>query len=231
MLVTVHAGAEVTPGLSDSSPAILPVESALARLDGYLDCLTAAPATVTIDGSLLQQLRLAIATIEELLQQTPEAERSFWQEKWQARQDRWAQLQQELPVTVRTGPVEVALDDVLGNLPQPGTPNTYAYLSSQPVLAVTWSSKPAAGRWPEYALTWGTVCVSGLVLMWLMRALPVREWLAEHPAWAGLLAGTVWWSWLSPSVAGFVLVILSGALLLGPRRSNEANYPTAQGGT
>jgi hypothetical protein len=221
-LAVVHRQAwEAAPG-SGSVP-LSAAEAILARMGGYLSCLEAASGTLSTENSLLRQLRQIRSQAQSELPGAS-APRADWQLQFEALNLRWEQLQQELQLNANVPPPSAQPEPLL-NDPWFAAENVSHFLTAEPRFELSLRPRPVNRWWSQELASWGVVCLCGLLLMWLLRKFPIREWLANRPAWAGILLGLWWWSSLSHGIFGFGLLVLSMAALVFTR---PATVPSAE---
>jgi hypothetical protein len=72
-------------------------------------------------------------------------------------------------------------------------------------VSIPSGSRTFAGHNFAIALLFATVTAFGTSLVHFSRS---RELLVRHLGWLGILAGFLWWMWLSPSLVGLMMILI-----------------------
>jgi hypothetical protein len=94
-------------------------------------------------------------------------------------------------------------------LARPRTRARSLFNSASATIAVRYPHADSADWWARLVVVLAAIGVVLLVKLAMRRGLPVADWLRRWPQPLGVMLGLAWWLWLSPSLLGLLLALVS----------------------
>lgn len=185
----------------------------LTRWAALLECLRETVGPVPVDGLLMHNIRQCQSEAGALLQQGTPADHQADQQEFRRLSSAWSSLKNDLIISS-------------DQEPQQKTPFSSAFTEllsqGQSGLQMQWvipASSSLLGRFEQLSppdfrqqLLWYgvlAILISVVMLRGSRRLRQLRESLSLRPVLSLTILGLLWWLFLSPSVAGVLLVVLA----------------------
>lgn len=187
----------------------------LARWDALLQCLQDVSGPLAVDSTLLNNIRLSQNEAARALEQSTSStvHIASQQQEFDRLSAAWTALKDELIISgnAKLSPPDPLADSFTDLLEQRNVGLQVDWLIPQSDGWTGRLEEQTRGNfhWP---ILWGGFLVAlaiGVVLRYSSVLSRLRDLLARHPAWSFMMLGLVWWLWLSPSVIGLLLILLT----------------------
>ncbi|MEZ5940314.1 MAG: hypothetical protein R3C18_02910 [Planctomycetaceae bacterium] len=203
------------------------VESCIVQWKGYMDCLDESINAIPVTSSILDRVREIRQELDELLAARSDAEVALFREHVGELEDRWRILQEKLPITIpESAPTvrQVWDNESTGRIEGQFVTRL---VTNQPLSSLEFlPARKSPVDWRRVGFI-ALLFIAVVAKFQVSRRFPLREWFAVHPSLALATFGVVWWTWLSPSVLGFVIFLLGGVQYLLEHRAVESSRPNA----
>ncbi|WP_437186064.1 hypothetical protein SH668x_003192 [Planctomicrobium sp. SH668] len=194
----------------------------LERWSALLQCMSDVSGPLDQDSLLLQQIRFSSSMANSIMSSgvSPTKEEL---ELYERNSKTWMKLEEDLAFLRGTESLEITPA-------ASGIPFTEFLVDPDQIIKVDWFKSIPKSDFGEISselvvpLPWGSlwrellvlvaVCIVVLYSTWLQRT---REAFALRPQWSIMLLGALWWTFLTPSIIGFLIFTTAFLVEVGVR--------------